>query len=87
MKIVTDPKTNGTVFSCASMAKEKAFVDMDLGRLFAVLTRDLAPRGYKDFGIDDYDPDTWLGVFSRRTAGGGDHRAKVSHPDGFNWST
>jgi NAD(P)-dependent dehydrogenase (short-subunit alcohol dehydrogenase family) len=47
------------------------------GRAFAIVTRDLAPRGYVDIDIDDYDPGTLLGTLQAGTGVGGNHRAVV----------
>ncbi|KIW71882.1 hypothetical protein PV04_00111 [Phialophora macrospora] len=47
------------------------------GRAFAIVTRDLAPRGYVDINIDDYEPDTLLGSLQESASGGSNHRSAL----------
>ena len=42
------------------------------------MTRDHAPRGYRDIDIDDYEPDSFLGQLTGGATGGGNHRVAVS---------
>lgn len=53
--------------------------DLDsTGRAFAIVTHDLAPRGYVDIDFDDYASGTLLDKLQNTAGGGGDHRSKVS---------
>ncbi|EXJ65481.1 hypothetical protein A1O7_01822 [Cladophialophora yegresii CBS 114405] len=51
------------------------------GRAFAIVTRDVAPRGYVDINFDDYEPDTLLGKLQGTVAGGSDHRTALKPED------
>jgi len=48
-----------------------------VGRAFAILPRSLAPRGYRDIDIDDYEEGSFLGQM-QALAGGSSHRTQVS---------
>jgi len=59
------------------------------GRAFAIVTRDLAPRGYLDIDVDDYSPGTLLDNLTKG-ATGGTHRTAVKPEDQktvTQWST
>lgn len=63
----------------AAVALLKIVSDQDvIGRALAILPRSLAPSGYQDLEIDDYDESTLLGKL-QAGVGSVNHRATVSH--------
>lgn len=54
------------------------------GRSFAIVPRSLAPRGYKDIDLDDYEEGSFLGKL-QVSAAGGNHRTQVSLPGVPSW--